>query len=82
MTTDEYWNGYKNGREDMENLEGMEFRYQYEPGKSQVIMRLGKDVTIIDVLVEFEGFLQACGYTFRDGEHLGFEYDEESKKEG
>lgn len=47
----------------------------------QVSVTINEDSTLNEVCEAFQGFLLALGFSFPEGAHLGFEYDEPSGEE-
>ena len=55
----------------------IKFVQEYEDGQS-VVHTIRGDASLDDVLEAFEYFLKGAGYYLKDGQHIGYEYDEET----
>ena len=57
----------------------IKFVQEYEDGQS-VVHTIRGDASLDDVLEAFEYFLKGAGYHLKEGQHIGYEYDEEESE--
>ena len=55
-------------------------RFIQEYDGSTVEHNIRGDATLDEVIDAFEMFLKGAGYHLRDGQHIGYEYDEEESE--
>jgi len=57
----------------------IKFVQEYEDGQS-VVHTIRGDCSLDDVVDAFESFLKGAGFHLKDGQHIGYEYDEEESE--